>query len=313
MSALVVLACACAAISAASLFWFWQEGSAQRTRRKQLHTIALGGWKLRDGGSIESRGLSARVIDFMQAETQKQAVGQPSSAPDHTALRRSSARNQQMIRCAGLVDAVTLAGLRVTRRKLGVAALVLGGIVGLSLSNELGCVLGVCGLAWGYSAPARALKQEGALRVAGLESHLSEMIEVVSLGLRSGLSFDNAFQLYHTHFKTGLGAAAALAQQRWVMGLSTREEALRALAGQYDSALFTRVIENIIRSLRFGSSLAQSLEVTSVEARAVYKARREEAVAKAPIKMMIPTGTLILPAMLLLVLGPVLLDMMQGF
>ncbi|MEG1561572.1 MAG: type II secretion system protein, partial [Raoultibacter sp.] len=64
---------------------------------------------------------------------------------------------------------------------------------------------------------------------------------------------------------------------------------------------------------RFGSSLAQSLEVTSVEARAVHKARREEAVAKAPIKMMIPTGTLILPAMLLLVLGPVLLDMMQGF
>ncbi|MEG1561713.1 MAG: hypothetical protein RR323_04855, partial [Raoultibacter sp.] len=128
MSALVVLACACAAISAASLFWFWQEGSAQRTRRKQL----------RDGGSIESRGLSARVIDFMQAETQKQAVGHPSFAPDATALHRSSLRNQQMIRCAGLDDQVTLPGLRAARKKLGVAALVLGGIVGLSLSNELG-------------------------------------------------------------------------------------------------------------------------------------------------------------------------------
>ncbi|MEG0217895.1 MAG: type II secretion system protein, partial [Raoultibacter sp.] len=259
MSALVVLACVCAAISAASFFWVWQEGSARRTRRKHLHTIALGGWEVRERGSLESRGLSARVIDFMQAETQKQALNHPSSAPDHTALPRSSARNQQMIRCAGLVDVVTLPGLRAARKKLAVAALALGGIVGLSLSNELGCVLGAGGLVWGYSAPARALKQEGALRVAGLESHLSEMIEVVSLGLRSGLSFDNAFQLYHTHFKTGLGAAAALAQQRWVMGLSTREEALRALAGQYDSVLFTRVIENIIRSLRFGSSLAQSL------------------------------------------------------
>ena len=36
--------------------------------------------------------------------------------------------------------------------------------------------------------------------------------------------------------------------------------------------------------------------------------------ARAPttVKMMVPTGTLILPAMLLLVLGPVLLELMEG-
>ena len=42
------------------------------------------------------------------------------------------------------------------------------------------------------------------------------------------------------------------------------------------------------------------------------QAQVEERVAKAPVKMMIPTGTLILPAMLLLVLGPVLLELMEG-
>lgn len=35
--------------------------------------------------------------------------------------------------------------------------------------------------------------------------------------------------------------------------------------------------------------------------------------AKAPVKMMMPTGALILPAMLLLVLGPVLLELANGF
>ena len=44
-----------------------------------------------------------------------------------------------------------------------------------------------------------------------------------------------------------------------------------------------------------------------------YKARRQEAVAKAPVKMMVPTGVLILPAMLMLVLGPVLLELAGGF
>ena len=48
------------------------------------------------------------------------------------------------------------------------------------------------------------------------------------------------------------------------------------------------------------------------QARAARKAQVEERVAKAPVKMMIPTGTLILPAMLLLVLGPVLLELMEG-
>ena len=44
-----------------------------------------------------------------------------------------------------------------------------------------------------------------------------------------------------------------------------------------------------------------------------YRARRQEQVAKAPVKMMVPTGTLILPAMLIMVLGPVLLEMAGGF
>ena len=39
----------------------------------------------------------------------------------------------------------------------------------------------------------------------------------------------------------------------------------------------------------------------------------EERVAKAPVKMMLPTGTLILPAMLLLVMGPILLELAGGF
>lgn len=65
--------------------------------------------------------------------------------------------------------------------------------------------------------------------------------------------------------------------------------------------------------MRFGSSLVEGLEEASLEARNSYKTKQEEKVAKAPVKMMIPTGTLILPAMLILVLGPVLLELINGF
>ena len=92
----------------------------------------------------------------------------------------------------------------------------------------------------------------------------------------------------------------------------SREKALRALADSYDSAMLSRIVENVVRSLRFGTSLAETLESAAVEARSVHKAEVEERVAKAPVKMLIPVGTLILPAMLIFVLGPIMLDLMEG-
>ena len=85
------------------------------------------------------------------------------------------------------------------------------------------------------------------------------------------------------------------------------------MAATYDSKLLARLVESVVRSLRFGSSLADGLDALAAEAREVRKTRLQEAIAKAPVKMMLPTGTLILPAMLLLVLGPVLLELMEGF
>ena len=88
---------------------------------------------------------------------------------------------------------------------------------------------------------------------------------------------------------------------------------MRALARAYDSALFERVAESIIRSLRFGTSLAETLSILSAEARSIRKSKIEERVAKAPVKMLVPVGALILPAMLILIMGTVLLDLMEGF
>ena len=102
------------------------------------------------------------------------------------------------------------------------------------------------------------------------------MLEVVALGLRSGLSFDRGFALYGSHFDSDLARACVGAQHAWSLGLTNREDALRDLAASYDSPLFARVVENMVRSLRFGSSLAEGLESAAAEARAVHRAQVEE-------------------------------------
>ena len=203
-------------------------------------------------------------------------------------------------------------GIVRTSALIGGAAAAIGGIIGALFTSELACLGLLVGVLVGCSAPFRALKRSAQAHCMALESQLPEMLEVVALGMRSGLSFDRSFELFADHFDGVLAQDCAHAQRMWTMGLLTREEALRDLAASYGSASFERIVESVIRSLRFGSSLHEVLEGAAVEARALYRSRVEEQVAKAPVKMMIPTGVLILPAMLLLVLGPVLLELMQG-
>lgn len=214
---------------------------------------------------------------------------------------------------AGLEDSVSASGFVEASKRLGLAALAGCALVGAVLSTELALAGVVLGATGGLTAPMHAVKRAERLRAAELERDLSEMLEVVSLGLRSGLSFDRSFDLYGTHFDSSFARECAAAQRTWTIGLITRETALRELAATYDSPLLARVVEGAVRSLRFGSSMAESLEAAAAEARAERRASVEERVAKAPVKMMVPTGTLILPAMLLLVLGPVLLELMEGF
>lgn len=189
---------------------------------------------------------------------------------------------------------------------------ILGFCCGAVLSFELGILMLFGGAIVGWMLPKWALKQRVEHRTAELEAHLPEMLDVIALAMRSGLSFDGSVRLYAGHFDTMLARELTLAQRQWSSGLERRDEALRKLSASYDSPLFERLVETLVRSLRFGSSMVASLEEDAREARSVYRAQREERIAKAPVKMMIPTGTLILPAMLIMVLGPVLLELIGG-
>lgn len=152
---------------------------------------------------------------------------------------------------------------------------------------------------------ARKAKAE---RRAQVEQHLPEMIDALSLGLGAGLSFESAFRLYCTRFMDPLAQACAEAYRSWDSGLMSREDALRGLAERLDVPVMSRFVSNVLRSLRFGSPLARTLDALAEEARSNYKARIEERVAKAPAKMLMPTTALILPAMLILVMAPIVLD-----
>ena len=303
-SALLVGAAALSFASASLIGSCASSAYARKRLREKSRRAVFGSGSTRLPGAIGS------VVRCMESCSRNAMAKRRSVPPKAARGRRDYAID---IRRAGLADSVSVQGFALARMRLAGLGASAGLLLGFVFSLELAFVLACAGLCLGWASPRWAVRTCAKERKGELEKHLPEMLDVLSLGLRSGLSFDRSLDAYIEHFDTLLSRSLASAKRQWTLGFSSRDEALRSLADAYDSMLFSRCVEAIARSLRFGSSLAESLESIAGEARGAYRAVRQERVAKAPVKMMIPTGALMLPAMLLLVLGPVLLELVEGF
>ena len=154
---------------------------------------------------------------------------------------------------------------------------------------------------------ALTARVKGAVGVGGPArvslGEVSEMIDVVRLGLSAGLSFDAALEIFCANRRSVLALRLERACMAWQVGVGTREDELLAAARDLD----VRALETFaITVLALGAPLAETLAAQSREIRAAHRAAVEREIERAPVKLLIPTGTLILPALLLSILGPLL-------
>lgn len=133
---------------------------------------------------------------------------------------------------------------------------------------------------------------------------VSEMIDIVRLGLKAGLSFDAALGLYCEGRPCRLSEAMAEARLSWQTGLMPRERSLLNVAQELGVKPLEPFAVAVSQSLELGAPLADTLEAQGKEIRAAHRAEVERQIERAPVKLLIPTGTLILPALLLSIVGP---------
>ena len=259
--------------------------------------------------ALVSKGVVARLLSY--AAWRSSRMGEGRSVP--AAFQIGLAGIDESIVHAGLRGAINREGVAEARLHISLLAMGLGLVFGYLLSEIMALLLGVLGLCVGLASIPYSLRQEARARSALVERELSQMLEVLILGLQGGLSFDGALVLYQRYYHGLLSGMCSYAYDQYSHGLSTRGDALKAMASSVDSPLLSRAVESVIRSMRFGTSLSSTLSSLASESRSFRKTHLEERIAKAPVKMLVPVGTLILPAMLILILGPVVLDLIEGF
>lgn len=313
IAALGIASCLLAGLAGALGARSYSERAGRARRLKAAYGTQLSRMQILQPGDGEPMSLRYLKMLTRRLYANMTAPLSPAARKGRAEKTRAGAWFKSHAKHAGLSKEVSAAAYCEARIRLAFLGGVAGALAGLVLSTELGVLLGIAGALLAGSVPRRATGAACRRRSAEAQMHLSEMLEVVALGLRSGLTFDRSFALYGSHFDSGFAQSCAKAHRSWTLGLITREEALREFAASYDCDQLARVVDSVVRSLRFGSALSDILEEAALQSRASYRSILEERVAKAPVKMMLPTGTLILPAMLLLVLGPVLLELAGGF
>lgn len=135
---------------------------------------------------------------------------------------------------------------------------------------------------------------------------VAEMTDIVRLGLSAGLSFDASLSLYCEGRSGELAQLMEKALFCWQVGVTSRDEALDRVAQDAGVRALGSFAAAVSQALELGAPLAETLEGQGREMRAAHRAYVEREIERAPVKLLIPTGTLILPALLLSIVGPLL-------
>jgi tight adherence protein C len=177
--------------------------------------------------------------------------------------------------------------------------------------------LGVMGIALiiGWRLPDRVLKHLVKRRRMRIENGIPDALDLLVVCAESGLSLNQAVdeisrQLRTSNKDVADEFATTSAEMRLLPDFA---QALDNLVERTGLDNLRGLVATLKQSLRFGTSLAESLRVIASEMRAERNARMEERAARLPVLLAIPMMAFILPCLLMVIGTPVVLRMIDAF
>lgn len=141
---------------------------------------------------------------------------------------------------------------------------------------------------------------------------LPDVLDLLSVSVEAGLGFDAALQKVIDKSEGPLSDEFAITLQEINIG-KHRREALRDMADRVAIDDLTTFLASIIQAEQLGVSIANVLRVQSAQLRANRRMRAEEKAQQAPVKILIPLLLFIFPCILLVLLGPAVIQLMDTF
>ncbi len=200
-----------------------------------------------------------------------------------------------------LVSTVASAGLAAT-------------IVVVSGASVSTMTLGLAGMVAliGFYLPFYLVKSRSRARQNAIIKSLPDAFDLITTCVEAGLGLDAALARVAEKVSGPFADELSRALRDIALGKS-RREALKEVGertGVPDLIQFTNAV---IQAEAMGSSVGTVLRVQAEQLRVKRRQRAEQAAYKAPVKMLFPLVLFIFPTLFIVILGPAIITIMQGF
>lgn len=189
--------------------------------------------------------------------------------------------------------------------------LVLWLIPAMGGSIVLAAAGGLAAGAMGWFAPPYYVDIKKRQRFDKIDKQLPDMIDLLVVTIEAGLGILASMRVASDSMSDPLGQELRLTLQEQRMGLSVGQ-AIESLGRRADSPNMRIFVRSITQGERLGVSIGTTMRNLSVEMRKRRRAIAEERAQKMPVKMLFPLIFFIFPALFIVILTPMVINIIEA-
>ena len=219
----------------------------------------------------------------------------------------SSSVREQLVR-AGVYDRAFL-GVYLGAKMV----LLLGGLMALALltsfvelAPHVQLFLVLAGATLLFFVPNVLLQIRMQSRCREVRNHLPDAVDLLEICVSGGMGLDTAWNAVGDEIRTVtplLADEMALTSLEIHLG-AKRQDAMRHMTDRTGVEEVASLAAVLVQSERFGTSIADALQVFAKTLRDLRSQRAEESAEKMPVKMLFPMVVFIFPVVLIVAIGP---------
>jgi tight adherence protein C len=167
----------------------------------------------------------------------------------------------------------------------------------------------------GYAAPGYYVSRRGRKRQDQISRQLSDVLDLLIVCVEAGLGLFEAIKIVGAETARrgqAIGQELTFVSAEIAAG-SRLGDALRGMAERTAVEDMKPLAATLIQSEQLGAQIAPALRASSDAMRTRRRLRAEEAAQKASVKMLLPLVLFVLPALILVLLGPAFIEVMRAF
>jgi tight adherence protein C len=175
---------------------------------------------------------------------------------------------------------------------------------------QLGIMAGMSAV--GLYMPFNIVSSRARQRQTAIIKSLPDAFDLITTCVEAGLGLDAALSRVAEKVEGPFAQELARSLRDIALGKS-RKEALKELGERTQVPDLLQFTNAVIQAEAMGSSVGTVLRVQSDQLRVRRRQRAEEQAYKAPVKMLFPLVLCIFPTLFIVILGPAIITIMQGF